>query len=68
MNDYNYGYPVGPFYRKFLAGDNVWVEINKDGTGGLFLHLGNSFVVHLGTESKPFTSVQRNNSWSFAPN
>jgi hypothetical protein len=26
---YRYGYKVGPFYRKFMAGDNVWCEVIK---------------------------------------
>lgn len=37
-SEYRYGYKVGPFYRKFLAGD-VSVEVNQDGNGGLHLHL-----------------------------
>jgi len=48
-----YGNKVGPFYRKFLAGDNVWCEVNRDGEGGLWLHLGNSFEGHPAPESKP---------------
>ena len=51
--DYKYAYPVGPFYRKFLAGDNVWVEINKDGEGGLWFHSGNSISGQPTPESKP---------------
>ena len=50
---YRYGYKVGPFYRKFMAGDNVWCEVNKDEDGGLWLHLGNSFEGHPAPESKP---------------
>jgi hypothetical protein len=52
-SEYRYGYKVGPFYRKFMAGDNVWVEVNRDGQGGLFFHLGNSFEGHPSPESKP---------------
>ena len=52
-SEYRYGYKVGPFYRKFLAGDNVWCEVNRDGDGGLWLHLGNSFEGHPSPESKP---------------
>lgn len=51
--EYKHGYSSGPFYRKFLAGDNVWVEVNKDGIGGLYLHLGNSFEGHPSPPSKP---------------
>jgi hypothetical protein len=39
-------------YRKFLAGDNVWCEVNKD-EDGLWFHLGNSFEGHPSPESKP---------------
>jgi hypothetical protein len=53
MSDsYKYGYPSGPFYRKFMVGD-VWCEVNRDGDGGLWLHLGNSFEGHPSPESKP---------------
>jgi hypothetical protein len=52
--DYKYSYSAGPFYRKFLAGDNVWCEVNRTEDGeGLFFHIGNSFEGHPGTESKP---------------
>ena len=51
--DYKYSYAAGPFYRKFLAGDNVWCEVNRDGQGGLFFHIGNSFEGHPSPESKP---------------
>ena len=50
--DYKYSYSAGPFYRKFLAGD-VWCEVNRDGQGGLFFHIGNSFEGHPSPESKP---------------
>jgi hypothetical protein len=30
-SDYKYSYSSGPFYRKFMAGDNVWCEVNRDG-------------------------------------
>lgn len=40
--DYRYAYKVGPFYRKFLAGKDVWCEVNRDGKGGLWFHVGNS--------------------------
>ena len=36
-SEYRYGYKVGPFYRKFLAGDNVWCEVNRDGESGIEL-------------------------------
>ena len=54
MSDsYKYGYPSGPFYRKFMVGD-VWVEVNRTEDGeGLWLHLGNSFEGHPAPESKP---------------
>jgi hypothetical protein len=29
--NYKYSYHTGPFYRKFMAGDNVWCEVNRDG-------------------------------------
>jgi hypothetical protein len=39
MSDsYKYGYPSGPFYRKFMVGD-IGVEVNRDGNGGLYLHM-----------------------------
>lgn len=41
-SSYKHGYSSGPFYRKFATGDNVWCEVNVDGRGGLWLHLGNS--------------------------
>lgn len=50
--DYKYGYPVGPYYRKFMVGD-IWCEVNCDHESGLWLHSGNSFEGHPGTESKP---------------
>lgn len=52
-SDYKYSYSSVPFYRKFLAGDNVWVEINKDGEGGLWFHSGNSISGQPTPESKP---------------
>jgi hypothetical protein len=35
MSEENYrcGYKVGPFYRKFVSGDSVWCEVNRDGRG-----------------------------------
>ena len=30
-SDYKYSYSSGPFYRKFMAGDNVWCEVDRDG-------------------------------------
>jgi hypothetical protein len=50
--DYRYS-NKGPFYRNFLAGDNVWCEVNRDGQGGLWFHIGNSFEGHPAPESKP---------------
>ena len=41
-DSYKFGHVAGPFYRKFLAGNNVWVEVNCDGQGGLWMNLGNS--------------------------
>ena len=39
MSDsYKYSNPSGPFYRKFLVGD-IGVEVNRDGKGGLNLHM-----------------------------
>jgi len=37
-SDYRYGYAQGPFYRKFMVGD-IGVEVNRDGNGGLNLHM-----------------------------
>ena len=37
-SDYRYGYARGPFYRKFMVGD-IGVEVNRDGNGGLNLHM-----------------------------
>lgn len=50
---YKYSYSSGPFYRKFMAGDNVWCEVNRDGNGGLWLHLGNSHEGHPSPPSAP---------------
>lgn len=52
-SDYKYSYSSGPFYRKFMAGDNVWCEVNRDGDDGLWLHLGNSHEGFPSPPSKP---------------
>lgn len=37
---YPNSYKVGPFYRKGCT-EKVWFEVNKDGQGGLWFHIGN---------------------------
>jgi len=58
--NYKYGYKVGPFYRKFVSGDSVWCEVNRDGKGGLWLHMGNSNEGTSGSSPPPihFTSEE----------
>lgn len=51
--EYRFQNEIGPFYRKGMAGDNVWFEINKDGQGGLWLHIGNSHEGILPEKSPP---------------